>query len=82
MEPEIWHTAQRDTGNLAIGSSFMSAKYYVWSNKLDSGPKTGKMEHKIHCNILEWCVLYSLNSPKWILCFTFTRMLERLLEML
>lgn len=64
MEPEILHTDLRDTGILAIGSSFMSAKCYVWSNKADSGPKTDKMEHKIHCNILEWCVLYSLNSPK------------------
>lgn len=39
MEPEVWHTAQSDTGILDIYLSFMSAYYYMWSNKPDSGPK-------------------------------------------
>lgn len=58
MEPEIWHTAQCDTGILAIDSSFLSAKCYVWSNKPDSGPKAGKGEHKIRCNIGVVCPLF------------------------
>lgn len=58
MESEIWHTAQRGTSILAIGSSFMSAECYVWSNKPDSGPKTGKGEDKIHCNIGVVCPLF------------------------